>query len=244
MRRDDDDEIGLVLLVPHAAEQRAEHRNGAEPRHLRAVSQVVRLQQAGDREALAVAQLDGGERVALDERRDRGARYGHGVREIELADLRGDAQVDDAVGEHGWRERQTDPERLELDGGRDETIRRGCGDRHREFPAGEEACGVAGKRHEVRLGQAPDHAARLERGDQNIDALAAIDEIGEHHAERLGRCPGERAGGLEQRNGAGRCRAGSRDRTDRHVAASDVGAARAVGVADEPIDAELAPRIP
>ena len=59
MRSDDDDQIGLVLQVAVAAEQRAKNRHRADPRNLRAVAQVIGLQQAGYRETLTVAQLDG-----------------------------------------------------------------------------------------------------------------------------------------------------------------------------------------
>src|SRR5262247_2545740 len=41
MRRDDDDQIGLMLLIVHAAEQGSEHRNRSEPRNLRPKTQVV-----------------------------------------------------------------------------------------------------------------------------------------------------------------------------------------------------------
>src|SRR5690348_8847485 len=59
MRRDDDHEIRLVLLVTRAREQRAKDGDGAEPGELVTVAKIIRLQQACDREALAVAQLDG-----------------------------------------------------------------------------------------------------------------------------------------------------------------------------------------
>src|ERR1700722_12716596 len=152
MRRDDDDEIGLVLLIARAREQRAEHRHRAEPGNLAAVAQVVRLQEARDREALPIAQLDGRDRVALDQRRDRGARDRYRIGEIELAHLRRDLEVDEALAEHRRGERQAHAERLELDGRRDDPIRRGGGERYREFAAGEELGGVAGQRHKVRLG--------------------------------------------------------------------------------------------
>src|SRR6185437_12769432 len=58
MRRDDDGEIRLVLLVGLRREQGAEHRYTAEPRQLFDLVLVVGLQQAADHEALAVAQFD------------------------------------------------------------------------------------------------------------------------------------------------------------------------------------------
>src|SRR5216683_1314764 len=73
MRRDDDDEVGFVLLITSAPEQRTEDRDRSKPRELREVANIFRLQQAGDGETLAIAQLDRGARLALDERRDQEA---------------------------------------------------------------------------------------------------------------------------------------------------------------------------
>src|SRR3954449_3109230 len=50
VRRHDDDEIGLFLLIRGAARERAEDRHVGEPRQLLLVSRIDRLQQAGDRE--------------------------------------------------------------------------------------------------------------------------------------------------------------------------------------------------
>src|SRR4051812_43811656 len=55
--RDDDDQVGLSLLIRGAACERAEDRHVREPRQLLLVRRIDRLQQAGNREALAVAQL-------------------------------------------------------------------------------------------------------------------------------------------------------------------------------------------
>src|SRR5437016_4330003 len=70
-RRHDDDEVGLFLLIRRAACECAEYRNVGEPGQLLLVGRIDRLQQAGDREALSVAQLHRGVGAAHDQRRDR-----------------------------------------------------------------------------------------------------------------------------------------------------------------------------
>src|SRR6266545_6296443 len=65
--RDDDGEVGLILLVGPAREQLAEHRHVAEPRHLLLVGLADVLQQPADHEALAVAQLDRGAGATHDQ---------------------------------------------------------------------------------------------------------------------------------------------------------------------------------
>ena len=86
---------------------------------------LIALQQAGDREALAVAQLDRGVGAAHDQRRDRDRRRSWiDVGRIDLAHLRLDLQVDHAVAEHGRREGEADAEFLELDRDRAEVRRR------------------------------------------------------------------------------------------------------------------------
>src|SRR6266446_6529132 len=58
-RRDDDGEIGLLLLIGGAAEQRAEHRDIADPGDLVLRGRADIQKQTAEHEALAVAQLDG-----------------------------------------------------------------------------------------------------------------------------------------------------------------------------------------
>src|SRR6185369_8409455 len=65
MRRDDDDQIGLVLLIVHAAEQSPQNWNRSQPRNLGPEPQIVGLQQAGNRKALAITQLDCCNSIAL-----------------------------------------------------------------------------------------------------------------------------------------------------------------------------------
>ena len=65
VRRDDDDEVGLALLEVGGAEESADHRHIADPGELVDALRVLRLQQACDREALSVAQFDGGMGFAL-----------------------------------------------------------------------------------------------------------------------------------------------------------------------------------
>ena len=67
--RDDDDQLGLVALPVGRAEQRAQDRQVRRPGHLVDGVGVVLLEEAGDGEALAVAQLDRGGGLAHGERR-------------------------------------------------------------------------------------------------------------------------------------------------------------------------------
>src|ERR1700704_1292611 len=150
MGRDDDHQVRLRLLELLAAEQRAEDRHRADPGKLRDVAPIVSLQQAGDREALAVSQLDRGARLALVDRRDVEAGYGHGLRKVELAHRRREAQIDDAVFQDRRREGQLHTERLVLDG----NDRHGTGTPwlyrgHRIFAAGEKRGGIARERNQV-----------------------------------------------------------------------------------------------
>src|SRR5262245_6024870 len=70
MGRHDNHQVRLHFLELLAAEQRAEDRHRADPGKLRDVAPVVSLQQAGNREALAVTQFYRGARLALVDRRD------------------------------------------------------------------------------------------------------------------------------------------------------------------------------
>src|ERR1035441_4913679 len=60
MRRDDDDKIGLVLLIGFAGEQRAQYRHAAESGQLIDRVLVVALQQPAEHKTLSIAQLDRG----------------------------------------------------------------------------------------------------------------------------------------------------------------------------------------
>src|SRR5882757_7685370 len=90
--RDDDHQLGLRALVGIRFEQRAEHRDVAEPRELDDVLDRARLQQTGDGEALAARQLDGGRGPPGADRRDsddggRGQRHADRSCRRQLADL-------------------------------------------------------------------------------------------------------------------------------------------------------------
>ena len=80
---------------------------------------------------------------------------------IDRAHFRLDHQVDDAVRKHRRSECETDAEWLPLDGDRcvataGAAISLGHG--HREFAAGQEVRGLAGKSHQRRLGERRDGA--------------------------------------------------------------------------------------
>src|SRR5262249_28790359 len=186
MGRDDDHQVRLQLLELLAAEQCAEDRHRADPGKLRDVAPIVGLQQAGDREALAVTQLDRGARLALVYRRDIEAGYGHGSRKVELAHRWREAQIDDAVFQDRGREGQLHTERLGLDG----NDRHGTGAPwlyrgHRIFAAGEKRGGIAGERNQVRLGQTADQSFCFQGSQQNIKAATLAGKICQRNAERL-----------------------------------------------------------
>ena len=85
-----------------------------------------------------------------------------GLREVELAHRRRQAQIDDAVSQDRRHERQLHAEGLVV-GGDDRHAagapRLRC--RHRKFAARQEGGGVTGECNQVRLGQASDEALRL-----------------------------------------------------------------------------------
>ena len=96
------------------------------------------------------------------------------VGRIELADLRLDLEVDQAVLQHGRREGEADAVFLVLD--RDLAERSpatGIG----IFAAGEEARGVARQRDQVRLGEAAREAALLERVERHVDVETLGDQL-------------------------------------------------------------------
>src|SRR5262245_3764359 len=165
MRRDNDGEVGFVLLVGLAGEQRAQHRYAAKPGQLIDRVLVVGLQQATDYEALAITQFDGGGGAAYDQRRHcNTAADGNRVGRVELADLRLDLHVDQAVAEHSRRESKTDTILLVVDGDLAERAR----NRNWIFAAGEEARGIAGERDQVRFSQAAGESLLFKRVDQDV----------------------------------------------------------------------------
>ena len=108
MRCHDDHEVALALLVGFVAEQGAEHRHRADPGKLAHIPRASGLQHPGDRKTLAVAQFDGGASFALCERRHGISGYHDRVGVIEFTDGRRQAQVDDAVLEHGRHKGELD----------------------------------------------------------------------------------------------------------------------------------------
>src|SRR5262249_55580583 len=172
-----------------ADERRAEERQRADPGKLRDVAPIVRLQKTGNRETLAVTQLDRGARLALVDRRDVETGYGHGLRKVELAHRRREAQIDDAVFQDRRREGQLHTERLGLDG----NDRHGTGAPwlyrgHRIFAAGEKRGGIARERNQVGLGQSAHQSFRFQGSQEYIKAATPAGEICQRNGE------GHRAG--------------------------------------------------
>src|SRR6202034_2355195 len=115
MRRDDDDKIGLVLLEVGGAKKRAKDWQVANPGQLIDGIGRLRLEQAGNGEALSVPQFDRGVRLALSQGRDRRAVYVKAIGRIHLGHRRVQLQIDNAVVEHGGGEIETDAVLLPFD---------------------------------------------------------------------------------------------------------------------------------
>ncbi len=148
-RRDHDHQLGLFAFPVRGAEQGAQDRDIARARDLAQGLGVAVLEQAGDGEALAVAQGDGGGRAADGQGRNAEALQGHAIVRVQLADLRLDLQFDHAIGVEGGREVQLHAELAVFHGHAVLAV----GHRNRDFSAGEEAGLLARQGRQVRLGQ-------------------------------------------------------------------------------------------
>src|SRR6202035_1902975 len=176
-------------LVRGAAEQRAEHRDVAEPGQLILVGLAGVLQQAAEHETLAVAQFHRGRGLAHRQRRDRDAAGdGYAVSRIELAHVRLDHEIDLAAAEHGGREGEADAVFLVFDRG----LAKRAGNRDRIFTAGQEARGIARQRGEIGLRQAANQTLLLERIELDVDRELSADQAADQEAER--RRPRQHAG--------------------------------------------------
>ncbi|ABA50838.1 hypothetical protein BURPS1710b_1942 [Burkholderia pseudomallei 1710b] len=167
MRRHDDHEFLVVLLIAEMLEKRADDRQIAEERHLVDVRRRLAVDQPADREALAIAQLDGRVRAARRERGHRHAVDRDRMDEVELARFGRDLQRDPARAQHGRRQREADAVRLPVDRDRAERLRH----RHRDLAAREEARALPGQRDERRLREHAREVVRLE--DRQIGEQAA-----------------------------------------------------------------------
>src|SRR5215218_8360758 len=170
-----------VSFFSKAAERNRAPRIGTSPSQGSCcwVSLVTLWTEPGDREALAVAQLDHGRRPAHRDRRDRDDAGADRVRHVDVAHLGLDLEVDHAVGEDRRLESQADAEFLVLDGDLLEV----AGDRDRELAAGEEARLLAGHRDEVRLGETAHEPLFLQGLDEDVRLHAARKDTAENGAE-------------------------------------------------------------
>ena len=172
----DDDQLGLRALEAVRAEQRAEDRDVTQAGGgLGDLRGLVR-QQAGDGEALAGAEFDGGVGAAHGEGRDADGHVGvehrgDAVRLVELADFRADVQADSAGRDHGGHEGQADAVLLEVD--RDGVV--AGGDRDGELAADQEAGRLAAHGDQVGLRQHVDQLVLAERVDDGGEVAAEGD---------------------------------------------------------------------
>src|SRR5207237_704046 len=192
LRRDHDDELGLVLLIRAAAEQIPEDRNVADAGDLlhRAVQRVVH--QTGNRERLPILQFDFGFRAARRQRRHAEPIERDRVAEIERADLGTDLEVDEIAAKHRRREVQPHAEFLEHD--RDGRLAAAAGlhDRIRILAACEEARLFAVQGDQVRLREALEQALGLQRADDRTDVVFRVEQkhvpqVAEPQPSRLSR---------------------------------------------------------
>ncbi|ERJ41196.1 hypothetical protein L810_0878 [Burkholderia sp. AU4i] len=176
VRRDQEDQLGAILLERRAAEQRAEHRHLTHARERLQRARHVVLDQPADRERFAVAHLHR-RRCAprRDQRQDRrAADVGRAQRDTRLRQLRHfrrHLQADPAVGEHGRRELQRDAELLFLQRDRRRAVAAALRDRDEDLAAGEERRFLAADRHEIRLREDLDQVVGVLRVGREVERL-------------------------------------------------------------------------
>ncbi|CAJ0729814.1 hypothetical protein R76706_02161 [Ralstonia mannitolilytica] len=184
VRRDDDHQLALLLVVVQALEEGADDGQIAQERHLVEVRQRRAAHQPADDEALAVAQLDHGVGAPRDDGRHGGAIERDAAAEVEVARLRGDFEGDAIFRQDGRRHREPDAERLVFDGGGAERLRH----RDRDLAAGQEVRALPRQCHQARFGQHARHAVGLEQAQVRKDALASPrQEQVERRTDRHGR---------------------------------------------------------
>ncbi len=116
MGSDNNDQLRLVLLKRTAPKERAQDGNGSEKGKLREDLPDVLPQKTRNGKALTIRQLDGGRGPS---RRNSGHHepfQKHRSRKIDLRDLRRDINADLVLAQNRWRERQSYPEGLVVDG--------------------------------------------------------------------------------------------------------------------------------
>src|SRR5579863_1513371 len=205
MRRDDDDQLRLLLLVVRGAEQGAEHRDRTKIRQLRDTVGAVRLQEAGDAEALAVPKLNSGAGLARHQARYREAADRNRIRGVELAYRWRQPEIDQAIREHRRHERQLDAKVLPFHRNRRAGARGRLHHRYWNLAASQKTRRVAGKRYEIGLREFTDQPLVLERGQQRVDLhVAVIDETRQHGTERRRAGAGKYSRKRRQRRSGGR----------------------------------------
>ena len=132
------------------------------------------VEQASNRERLAIAQLDVGFCAPRRECRHTEALQRNPVGEVERADLGRHLQPDDVAGD-GRRERELDAELL-VHHRHGAVGTRALDDRNRNLAAGKKARFLSVVGNQVRLGQALEEALRLQRLDDGAETLLPIEE--------------------------------------------------------------------
>ena len=133
------------------------------------------LEQAGDGEALAAAELDRGLRAARGKRRNREALDTDRAGVRKLADLGDDLEADEIALEHGRRKAEAHAELLEFDRDRRRVAAAvGLGHRDRKLAARQEIRALARDRGQVRLGQDRDQTLAGKRVDHRVQIGVAL----------------------------------------------------------------------
>ena len=169
-RRDQHHQLGALGAVRLALEQVADDRQLAQDGDLGAVFLRQVVEQPGDHERLAVAQLDVGFRAPDGERGNAETRQGDAVAEVERAHLGLHLQADHVAGNRRL-EREANPELLVLNG---DGAGRALNDGNGNLAAGKKAGLLVVVRDEVRLGEALEEPVRFQRLDDRADALRAL----------------------------------------------------------------------
>src|SRR5689334_17412361 len=110
----EEEELGLVVLEPGAAEQRAQDRDVAEDRNLRHRLTDLVVDEAGDGERLPILQIDGGSGLVLPDDRNVEPSGLETLAEVQARHFGPDAEVDGLSVHHDGQEDQPDSELLEF----------------------------------------------------------------------------------------------------------------------------------
>ena len=193
MGRDDDHQIGLLLPVRGAAEQRAKDRHRADPGKLLDVAlglssdsrpAIAKLWPSRNSTVVRASRLvsDGTLKPEICTACAKLSSLTDGARRRLMMPFARTVGVNVNCTPNGlyWMVMTGTPPVLP-----------GCADGHRKFAAGQKRGGIAGERNQVGLGQSADQSFRFQGSQSNIKAGTLGGETGQRNAK--GRCAGEQS---------------------------------------------------